>query len=1171
MTRIINHLYTIICLLAVATVATAQSSYDQNAPFGFATRTSRTNTSATYNYNVTGGGCYTYPVTGIDASKVITLKSTGKDQLSEIQNAIKNYSVIIFDGSNGEFVLSKTCSLGSLSNKTILGINNATLRSQWYLTDEMRALLDSKKVKSMSTASGTGGTLSNGSSVSEQAEYNVRQLLINFTGDSKESYRSAGVFSLSGCRNIIIRNIKFRGPGSVDISGADLISFTNSTKNCWVDHCEFADGTDGNFDITQKSDFNTVSWCRFSYTAHSYMHQNTNLVGSSDSETTGYLNTTFAFNHWAEGCNQRMPMARVGLIHMLNNYYTCTSSAATINPRKNSEFLIEGNYFAPGVNKHFGQTDAKAWTWKSDNYIGSGSSAPSSNGAVTVPYTYSKIESSLLPEVIGKYAGATLFGNEAADTNPPSDPSDIITPDDPSDKPSDNPSGDQEDKTQTSEGNTFVVTSTTTAADGKKIVCKNITMTYGNDGAWREAFYEGNGPDDHEYYIAGNNNPVNGGTRYSTSNKTLPTSGTYYVFNPTKDGTLKVAVEIYTNKQLFVTEGSTAINVDVNGKTLSPGGVANSTAPTFGYITFDVKADKTYYVFCISSKLMLFGFEFLTEADENDPTTDTGDNDPTTDTGDNDTPTNQPTDIAIAPTVPATAGTPLTFESNARYSKLVIDSRLNSFYANKNKVGFGEFNDKGEQTATEFATSSSLDYVPGLVAKAVIEAVDYYKDNTNVNVKPWYYAVQNYGCKYDIASNGKAGKSFDDLNAVKLYFKLQELAANKTFADGALYSNATTVSTSDKRFADALSGIVKADDTYSIKEGFDAAMGGWWHKSTYVNQMWCDGQYMGPALLAQMINGYKNYSAVASQGTDWDLVTKQFTICWNFLWDADQELLYHALSSTPTDAYAKTWADPATGRSKEYWGRAEGWYFLALVDVLEEMQKANLTATDNYKTLRKYLNKVAAGLAKRADAKTGCWYQLLQYDNTFYADSYNGASKTKTYNYLESSASAIFIAAYLKGQRLGLYDTNYLDVAKKAYKGFVETFIVSDGNGGVHLINSCRSAGLGGSSYRDGSAAYYLLGSDVSMVKASDNQTEGKVLGAFILAATEYERAFLATPTLLGDADDNGTVTLSDATLTTAHYLGKANRPINLINADVDRNGKVTISDANAIINIIRK
>ena len=92
--------------------------------------------------------------------------------------------------------------------------------------------------------------------------------------------------------------------------------------------------------------------------------------------------------------------------------------------------------------------------------------------------------------------------------------------------------------------------------------------------------------------------------------------------------------------------------------------------------------------------------------------------------------------------------------------------------------------------------------------------------------------------------------------------------------------------------------------------------------------------------------------------------------------------------------------------------------------------------------------------------------------------------------------------------RLGLFDTDYTEVARRAYRGFVEQFMVGDGNGGVHLIGCCKSAGLGGNSYRDGSAAYYLMGKDTkpTSTSGSDFYTEGKVLGGFILAATEYER-----------------------------------------------------------------
>lgn len=451
-------------------------------------------------------------------------------------------------------------------------------------------------------------------------------------------------------------------------------------------------------------------------------------------------------------------------------------------------------------------------------------------------------------------------------------------------------------------------------------------------------------------------------------------------------------------------------------------------------------------------------------------------------------------------------GSHITFDENTRYSQLVIDSRLNDFYANTTKSGFGVFNDKGEKTIAETSKKTTLDYVPGLVAKAVIEAVDYYKDCKDMNVKPWFYAVQHYGLKYDITSNGKVGKSFDDLNAVKLYFTLKELAEKKCFADGDIYSNATTIETANKRFADALAGIKVSDEKYSIKESTLAmAAGGWWHKSGYVNQMWCDGQYMGPALLAQMNNC--GYSMNKNNG-DWDMITRQFSISWDMLWDAKKELLWHAFTADPLDNASRAWAGISNTKGKEvyhseeYWGRAAGWYFLALVDVLEQMQIAGLSTSNNYTTLRGYLNKMAVGLEKRQD-KTGCWYQLLAHDGTFYADKYKGNNYTKTYNYLESSATAIFIAAYLKGMRLGLYDKDFTNIAKKGYKGFVEQFMIADGNGGVHMVNCCRSAGLGGNDERDGSAAYYLLGPDVSR---TTDVTEGKVLGAFILAATEYER-----------------------------------------------------------------
>ena len=392
-------------LLALTQIVSA-TDYDINKPFGFCTRSSRTD--ATCTFEVTGGGCYTYPIPKTFKGKVVVLKSNGQDMRQTIEDAIQQHDVVVLDGSNGEFFVSRNVNV-SVSGKTLLGINNACIRTQWHVTDEIKAALDAAGVPSMRT-SGGGGTLPNGQRVREEAEYNTRKMIIEMTGDNKESYRKSGILSLIECQNIVIRNIMFRGPGSIDVGGNDLMSCVNKTKNCWIDHCAFIDGMDGNFDITGMSDFITVSWCTFSYTEHSYMHQNTNLVGYSDREVPGYLNTTFAFCWWGTGCKQRMPMVRVGKIHMLNNYFTSTTANNCINPRVNSEFLIEGNYIEKGVKRYYSQNGAIAVTWTADNYVAEDSSLPTSVGAiVTVPYDYSVAPYRDVPKVVKKGAGATLF------------------------------------------------------------------------------------------------------------------------------------------------------------------------------------------------------------------------------------------------------------------------------------------------------------------------------------------------------------------------------------------------------------------------------------------------------------------------------------------------------------------------------------------------------------------------------------------------------------------------------------------------------------------------------------------------------------------------------------------------------------------------------------------
>lgn len=479
-----------------------------------------------------------------------------------------------------------------------------------------------------------------------------------------------------------------------------------------------------------------------------------------------------------------------------------------------------------------------------------------------------------------------------------------------------------------------------------------------------------------------------------------------------------------------------------------------------------------------------------------------------------------------------TEGSDFTFEEGRCYSKWVINSRIGKFNANTTKMGFATFDEKGTlKTARDDGKKTRLDYVPGLVAKGIIEATQYY--NQYPWAKPWFLSIADFGKKwYQTLPGGgtptteefEGGGSLDDINGFKLYITLYELAK-----DGGAFADANIQSHAENAINNAIKGLKDHNTNYAIKEGTQAGndvVGGWFHKKAYNNQMWLDGQYMGPALLAQIIN-YNNKTNNVSTD-DWKTIIKQLDIVWKQCWNETDRLLYHAFEANGGTGTSNSHADLWEGlsstnfHSASYWGRACGWYFLALVDILAEMDKANLSSNPTYSAdytrIQGYLTSLAAGLKAKQDANTGGWYQILDRDGTYSASEYdNGQSHTQTYNYIESSATAIFAAAYLKAIRLRyLSKADYGETATNAYKCIVNNFFAKDGEG-VHIFGSCRSAGLGSdktdgtwakgkANFRDGSNAYYLLGSDVTRVAKSENITEGKVLGAFILAATEYER-----------------------------------------------------------------
>lgn len=451
----------------------------------------------------------------------------------------------------------------------------------------------------------------------------------------------------------------------------------------------------------------------------------------------------------------------------------------------------------------------------------------------------------------------------------------------------------------------------------------------------------------------------------------------------------------------------------------------------------------------------------------------------------------------------------VTFNSDVRYSQWAINSRLHDFYGNQKKFGFDYYDNNGNKTTPvtwykldgTTKVDRSFDYVAGLVGKASLEAADFY-ENFDWS-KPWFYAAQGYATGTPYANTNM---TLDNMNAAKMYFPI--LAGNLKSQE------ATTVA--EKAIAQVINDMNTYNTTYIIGHKNNALnstnanevqkkmFGGWFHKSTeYTDQMWCDGQYMGPALLAQIIKHTGKTNNISDN--DWDIIAKQFSITWAQLYDNNTGLLYHGFTANPGDNASSSWAgiskENGIYHSASFWGRANAWYFLALVDILEVMPIDNAY----YNTFKGYLTKLAEGIKKYQDETTGCWYQVM-----------DKVPASLTGNYLEASCSSIFTAGYLKAIRLGLLDkTTYEPVAKKAYEGLVNQFMVYDNtdNSTIQLVHSCTSAGLGGKDSRTGDDNYYLTGKDAKVVTSSDPTsqyyyTEGKVLGGFIMAATEYERAY---------------------------------------------------------------
>jgi unsaturated rhamnogalacturonyl hydrolase len=241
--------------------------------------------------------------------------------------------------------------------------------------------------------------------------------------------------------------------------------------------------------------------------------------------------------------------------------------------------------------------------------------------------------------------------------------------------------------------------------------------------------------------------------------------------------------------------------------------------------------------------------------------------------------------------------------------------------------------------------------------------------------------------------------------------------------------------------------------------------GNYWHKNIYPHQVWLDGLYMAQPFQVALAR-LTNKADLARDSA------RQFAHVRQALRDDATGLYRHGWD----ESRAQRWADPATGQSPHAWGRAMGWFAMALVDCLAF---ADAFEDRDRQALLALFHDVVAGLMS-VRTPSGLWRQVLD-------------APEREGNYEEASASLMIAYALMKGGRLGLLGETERNAGLTAARRVVDRFLSDAELGGI-----CGVAGLGGAPYRDGSYAYYLS----EPIIANDP----KGVGALFMALSEALR-----------------------------------------------------------------
>jgi unsaturated rhamnogalacturonyl hydrolase len=351
-----------------------------------------------------------------------------------------------------------------------------------------------------------------------------------------------------------------------------------------------------------------------------------------------------------------------------------------------------------------------------------------------------------------------------------------------------------------------------------------------------------------------------------------------------------------------------------------------------------------------------------------------------------------------------------------------------------------------ESWMLDFSSKPKWAYSQGLVCKAMLDLWEHTGDKT-------YF---DYALSYADTLITEAGvirtydaKSYniDNINAGKILFTL--------------YSE-----THEEKYKKAIDTLREQMRTHPR-----TSEGGFWHKLRYPHQMWLDGIYMGSPFLAQ-------YAMEFNEPALFDDVVNQIKIMADHSYDLKTGLFYHGWD----ESREQQWANKETGQSPNFWGRSMGWYAMALVDVLDFLPADHQDRNE----VINIINLVAEGITKYQDEQSGVWYQVIDQGD-------------REGNYLEATASCMFVYFLYKAVSKGYVDKSFLSLADRGYEGILRNFIRENPDGTISLTGCCSVSGLGGSPvYRDGSFKYYIS------EPVRDDDPKGT--GPFILAGIEHER-----------------------------------------------------------------